>query len=336
MLGFILLFGALAWPAWAQPYKPEYRLSTAIGPAYAWGRGASIWAQLIKERTAGRITVRQFPGSSATAGDPSREFAALRDGTVDMAIGSTINWADQVPVLNVFALPFFVADPQVLDLLLRGEVGAAAFAAIQAAGVVPLAWGDNDFRSLSTAGRPVRKPEDLAGLRLRTGGAAIVDDALRVLGAAPAKMNFATTQAALLAGTLDGQEITLPAFVATKSHTLGQLQVTAWKIAADPLVFAVSRAAWESWTAADRDIVRRAAVDAAQQEIELARAAASAAEGAVSKDLKGAGVKFVRPDADERAAFVLAIRPVTEKWTAVIGPDLVKTARTAMAPAGKP
>ena len=117
----MLLATTLAMPGSAQQYKPEYKLSAAVGPAYAWGRGAVIWAQLIKERTGGRINIRQFPGSAATAGDPLREFPALREGTVDMAVGSALNWADQVPVLNLFALPFFVPDSPALDRMLHSR-----------------------------------------------------------------------------------------------------------------------------------------------------------------------------------------------------------------------
>ena len=328
----MLLATTLAMPGSAQQYKPEYKLSAAVGPAYAWGRGAVIWAQLIKERTGGRINIRQFPGSAATAGDPLREFPALREGTVDMAVGSALNWADQVPVLNLFALPFFVPDSPALDRMLRGEPGIAAFKAIEAAGVVPLAWGDNGFRALSTAAQAIQKPEQLAGLRLRTAGTAVVDEALKALGAAPVKMTFLAAQAALLAGTLDGQETTLPGVIATKLSTLGQKQITDWKIAADPLVFAVSRAAWESWSPADRDIVRASAIEAAKQETEQARAAAAQAEASLqSRDSKAAGVTLIRPDTEQRNALLAATRPVNDKWTAIVGVELVKAAQTAIA-----
>ena len=52
----VAVAGAVPLHAVAQAYKPEYRLSTAVGPVYPWGKGAAIWAQLIKERTAGRIS----------------------------------------------------------------------------------------------------------------------------------------------------------------------------------------------------------------------------------------------------------------------------------------
>lgn len=315
----------------AEPYKSEYKLSTAVGPAYPWGKGAEIWAQLIRERTAGRISVRQFPGASAVGGDPALEFAALRDGTIDLAVGSSLNWAPQIKALNLFALPFLVGDQGALDALLRDEVGATVLRAVEEAGVVPLAWGHNDFREISTTQRALHGPEDLAGLRVRCGGPPILEDLLVAFGAVPTRMKWLDAQKALLAGSIDGQDTTAQAFVATKSHTLGQKYMTLWRLAADPLIFAVSRAAWNTWTAEDREAVRQAAVVAASREIELARRAATTAETSITRDLKSAGVIVTRLTPDERGAFVAASRMVFEKWASEVGTDLVKRAQVAIA-----
>jgi TRAP-type C4-dicarboxylate transport system substrate-binding protein len=327
-----------AWPEQvsAQSYKAEYKLSTAVGPAYPWGKGAEIWAQLVKERTAGRIIIKQFPGASAVAGDTAREFAALRDGTIDLAVGSSINWAAQVRALNLFALPFMVGDNKALDALLHGEVGAAVLHAVEEAGVVPLAWGDNDFREISTAQRALRRPEELAGLRIRASGSPLADEVLAALGAVPVRMKWLYAQNAMLERGLDGQETTAQAFVATKAYTLGQKQFTLWAVAADPLVFAVSRAAWEAWAAEDREIVREAAVEAAGREIALARRAAATAEAAMVREPNSAGVIITRLTPDERAAFAAATRAVFDKWAAEVGVDLVKRAQDAILASRQP
>ena len=229
-----------------------------------------------------------------------------------------------------------VGDNKALDALLRGEVGAAVLRAIEEAGVVPLAWGDNDFREISTAQRPVRRAEDLAGLRIRVTGSPLIDDVLSALGAVPVRMKWLDAQNALLERGLDGQETTAQAFVATKAHTLGQKHLTLWALAADPLVFAVSRAAWDAWTAEDREIVRQAAVEAASREIELARRAAATAEAAIARDLKSAGVIVTRLTPDERTAFAAATRAVFDKWASEVGTDLVKRAQDAITASRKP
>src|SRR6478672_100516 len=114
----------LAAPAHAQQkYQPEYRLSTVLGPAFPWGRGGERWAELVKEKTQGRINIRMYPGTSLVAGDQTREFTAIRQGVIDMAIGSSINWSPQVKELNLFSLPFLMPDHRAIDALTQGEVG---------------------------------------------------------------------------------------------------------------------------------------------------------------------------------------------------------------------
>ena len=325
---------ALLWTAAPvhaqQPYKPVYKLSIAVGPAYAWGRGADIWAGLIRERTAGRINIRLFPGASATAGDAAREFAALREGAIDLAVGSALNWAESVKPLHLFALPFLFASPRALDVVVHGEIGAEMMKAVADAGVVPLAWGDNGFREVSTADRALRKPDDLAGLRIRASGGTLVEETLNALGATPVKLKPLEAQRAFLDGSLHGQEAGLTVYSATKAHTLGQKQVTLLSFAADPLIFAVSRQAWEGWSEADRMIVRQAAAEAARREIDLARNADAAALASLT-ELRGAGVVVTRLKPDERYQFVLKTKAVLEKWSATIGSGLVQRAQDAIA-----
>ena len=74
-------------------YKPEYRLSTNVNNAFPLGRGAEEWARLVKERTDGRINVKWYPGSSLVGGETTREFTALRQGSIDFNVSSVINWA---------------------------------------------------------------------------------------------------------------------------------------------------------------------------------------------------------------------------------------------------
>src|SRR3546814_6623307 len=81
--------------AQAADYKSEYKLSIVVGTTFPWGQGAVIWSDLVRERTNGRINIKIYPGTSLVQGDQTREFTAIRQGVIDMAIGSTINWSPQ-------------------------------------------------------------------------------------------------------------------------------------------------------------------------------------------------------------------------------------------------
>jgi len=62
-----------------------------------------------------------YPGVSLIQGDQTREFSALRQGVIDMAVGSTINWSPQVKELNLFSMPFLMPDYAAIDALTQGK-----------------------------------------------------------------------------------------------------------------------------------------------------------------------------------------------------------------------
>ena len=107
-----------ALPAFAQTsYQKEYRLSTVVGTAFPWGKAGERWGDIVRQKTNGRINIKLYPGVSLVAGDQTREFTAIRQGVIDLAIGSTINWSPQIRELNLFSLPFLMPAILVLGLM---------------------------------------------------------------------------------------------------------------------------------------------------------------------------------------------------------------------------
>jgi len=315
----------------AQNYKSEYRVSTVVGPAFPWGKGAEIWIDLVRQRTQGRINMKLYPNVSLINGDQTREFSAIRQGVIDMAVGSTINWSPQVKELNLFSLPFLAQDHAGLDALTQGEVGKRTLQIIEKAGVVPLAWGENGFRELTNSKREIRTPADMKGLKFRVVGSPIFNDTFTALGANPTQMSWADAQPALASGAVEGQENPMHIFTAAKLHTMSQKFVTRWGYVADPLVYVVNRDIWNSWSPADRDIVRQAAVDAGKQEIAIARKGLSGNDLGMIKEVEALGVKVTTLTDAEKDQFKKAIKPVYDKWAKQIGSDLVKRAEAAVA-----
>jgi tripartite ATP-independent transporter DctP family solute receptor len=324
---------AFALPAAAQQgkYQAEYRLSTVVGTAFPWGKGGELWANLVRERTNGRINIKMYPGASLVAGDQTREFTAIRQGVIDLAIGSTINWSPQVKELNLFSLPFLMPDYAAIDALTQGEVGKDIFRILEKNGVVPLAWGENGYREVTNSKRPIRTPEDMKGLKFRVVGSPIFNETFTALGANPTQMSFADAQPALASGAVDGQENPLTIFTAAKLHSVGQKNVTLWGYVADPLIFVANKEVWESWTPAERKIVKEAAVEAGRQVIQMARKGLIAPDLSAISEVEKLGVNVVKLSAGEREAFVRATRRVYQKWSKTIGQDLVNKAEKAVA-----
>ncbi len=312
-------------------YRAEYRMSLVVGTAFPWGKGGEIWANLVKERTHGRINIKLYPGVSLVQGDQTREFPAIRQGVIDMAIGSTINWSPQIKELNLFSLPFLMPDYKAIDALTRGEVGKQIFAVVDKAGALPLAWGENGFRELTNSKKPVKLPEDLKGMKIRVVGSPLFLDTFTALGANPTQMSWADAQPALASGAVDGQENPMSIFTAAKLQTVGQKYVTMWHYVADPLIFVVNKEVWASWTPEDQAIVRQAALDAGKDEIAIARKGLAEPDQPLLKDIAAMGVTITQLTPAERDAFVKTTRPVYDKWKKQIGAALVTSAEKAIA-----
>ena len=99
----------------------------------------------------------------------------------------------------------------------------------------------------------------------------------------------------------------------------------------DPLVFVVNKDVWNSWTPADRDIVRQAALDAAKEQIAIARKGMVEADKPLVKELSALGVTVTDLNAEQRKVFADATRSVYTKWKPQIGTNLVDMAEKAIA-----
>lgn len=317
-----LALSLLAGLASAQTYKPEYKLGTAGIPGTHFGAIPEEWARFVKERTNGRINIKIFYGNALVGGDQAKVFPSIRQGLYDMSVDGAITLSSQVKELNLLALPFIFPDQRAVDAVLQGAPGKELFTAMERSGITPLAWGVHGFRELSNSSREVRKPSDLSGMKIRVTSPLMLET-FAALGANPTQMGFADLQSALATGAVDGQELPLVTFNDVKMHTLRQKYITLTGYSFDTLVLSVNNSAWQTWTAADREIVRVAAVEAGKNS--AARANAPYGESGL-KDLAAKGVTVTTLTAGEKTAFRDAVKGVYAKWALAIGPDLVKKA----------
>lgn len=316
----------LSAPVFAQETR-EFSVSTVLSDAFPWGQAAEKWAELVNERSDGRLTLKVYPNAQLVSGDQTREFSAMRSGLIDMAVASTINWSPQVPELNLFSLPFLMPDEAAIDAITQGSTGDKIFAAIDKKGVMPLAWGENGFRELSNSKHTIDGPEDVQGLKVRVVGSPLFLDTFSTLGANPTQMSWADAKPALTTGAIDGQENPLSVFDVARVDQVGQSYLTLWHYMADPLIFGVNKKVWKSLPAADRELLQQAAIDAGAWEIEKSRSELSQTLAAI----KERSVEVTELTPEQHQAFVDATADVYTKWTPRIGADLVAEAQAAIA-----
>ncbi len=239
----------------AAQYKQEFKMSVIPNRETSWGRAAIRFADGVKFRTNGRIQIKTYFDGQLFAGQQTTEFQLLQQGVADFVIGSTINWSPQVKELNLFSLPFMFPTHAALDAVEAGEPGKRIFQLIEQKGVIPIAWGENGFREVTNAKRPIRRPEDFQGLNIRVVGIPIFADIFRTLGANPVSINFTQMLEAFRHGTVDGQENPIALIVPYQLWAVHKY-ITLWRYAIDPTILAVSAKTWISLSPEDRQILR--------------------------------------------------------------------------------
>jgi len=320
---FVLIFALALFPTpLAAQYKPEFKMSVVVNQETAWGRAAQRFADAVKYRTQGRIQIKNYFDGRLIAGKQTTEFALLQQGVIDFAINSTINWSPQVKELNLFALPFMFPSYAAVDAVEAGEPGKRLFMLIEQTGVVPIAWGENGFREVTNSKRPIRRPEDFHGLKMRVVGIPIFVEIFQALGANPIAMNFDQALTAIQQGTVDGQENPVALIIPYKLWEVHKY-VTLWHYAIDPVILAVSAKTWTSLSLEDRNTLREVGEVIMGLQKDEAREAPVRPAKLVQLLQDMYGMEVVRPSQVELEVFRSQTRDVYSKWAEKIGKELV-------------
>jgi tripartite ATP-independent transporter DctP family solute receptor len=329
----------------AAEFKKEYKMQINVGPQFYWGMGAQKFCDLVKERTNGQMIIKPYWGSSLLKGAQLKSAQLVANGVIDCAMESTINISPVITEANIFSLPFFINNFENLDKMEYGETGKAIFKAMDAKGLVGLAWAENGFRQVTNSKLAIRTPADVKGLRLRVVGSPIFIDTFRQLGADPVNMNWGDAVTAFGQGVVDGQENPVGVLVPVQIWQYHKY-ATFWNYLVDPVIFYWNKKQWNTFPADIQKILKESAEEAAIYEKALCRAGL---DGQKSIDLlknkfnhtmevpepvkfmesKGMTVTFLSDD--ERKAFIEATKPLYEKWVPKIGEGLYKQAMADMA-----
>lgn len=273
-------------------------------------QGMRRFAQLVRDASGGAmlVTVR----SGALPGTPDAQLATLRRGAAEapalMLVAAT-GLAPLAPEFALLDLPWLVRDEREADLLLDGAFGQALLARLEQRGLMGLAWWENGFRQMTSAGAPIRRADDLRGMRFRVVGEPVFVETMRALGAEPVALPFGALREALASGRVAAQDNFLSQILVGRLHELqSSLSLTHHSYSA--LVLLANPRAWDGFDEAERRILRQAAVDAGR----FQRQAAREEERRALARLAAGGMMIVEPEARELDALRARTEALRTRW----------------------
>jgi tripartite ATP-independent transporter DctP family solute receptor len=302
---------ALAAPFIARAQAPRaFRFGHVQPPEGEINRGIVRAAEVLKERSGGRLRIDNFPASQL--GGERDMLTQVSSGTLDICITGPGALGSWVRPLSILESPFLTQDFAQLQRMFRHASVQAMFGQLASArgmrGMDPWYYGT---RHMTTKDRPLRQPEDLKGLKMRVPEAPLFLDMMRTLGAAPTPMSLGEVYLSLQTGVIDGQENPLPTIAANKFMEV-QKYVNLTGHILVPLVPVMSEQAWTGLNAADREMVVAALAEGAA----LGGRLTQESEARLRGEFEARGASFV---ASDRPAFQRALAPMYAKYEEVWG-----------------
>ena len=252
IIGLSLALGLVAGAAAQTVVKIGY----ATTKESHYGVGSTVFCDEIEKGTQNRYKCQHFP-SSALGGE--REMTeAVQLGTLDIVNTSTGPIGNFVPEVKIVDIPFLFRDYDHARKVMDGPIGQDILSKFPSKGIIALGWTENGFRHMTNNKRPIVKPADASGLKMRTLENKVHMDGYRTFGILPTPMAFPELFGALQQGTVDGQENPIPVILASKfSQVQKHLSLTGHVYS--PALLLMAPRTWTKLTDADKKVFTDAA-----------------------------------------------------------------------------
>lgn len=277
---------------------------------YPTTKAAEYFAQLVQERTHGKIRIRIY--SNGELGDEVSVFEQVRFGGIDMTRISAGTYSEYNDEIDVLMLPYLYDDADHMWRVLDGPIGEAFLTSTRKTGVIGLSWFDAGARSFYTRD-PVTCLEDLAGMKIRVQESALMSRMVECLGAEPMTIQYGDVYSALQTRKIDGAENNWPSYEST-----GHFEAAPYMLldahSRLPEIQIISTVAWDKISQVDEDyatIVAQCARECAIYERQLWKEREQDAENRML-DL---GVIATTLDEAELAKFRQAVQPIYDALT---------------------
>jgi len=292
------------------------------------GKGAERFKELAEKATNGRVKVEVYPNS--TLYKDKEELEALQLGAVQMPAPSVSKFGPLgAKEFEVFDLPYIFPNKDVLYRVTEGPIGKQLFKKLEPKGITGLAYWDNGFKVM-TANKPLRKPEDFRGLKMRIQSSKVLDAQMRALGANPQMMAFSEVYQAMQTGVVDGSENTPSNVYTQKMHEV-QKHLTVSNHGYIGYAVIVNKKFWDGLPPDIRTALEEAMRGATRYANSVSQLDNDAALEAIKKTGK---TEVYVPTEKEKAEWRKALLPVQKEMSGRIGADLINAVNKESAALG--
>lgn len=324
IISALALSMGFAAPAAAEYTGPKlkFRLAHTAPPGNHITMAYDKFAELVKEKSDGKIRVQVFPG--AVLGSDRVLVEGAQKGTLEIGVSSTPNLANFSNLFQVFDLPY-ITSPKHQDALYKSmdEGGALNTYFKKVAndiGLEPVMYAEYGYRNFVSVSRPLTKAADLNGLKMRTTDSPVEVEVAQALGTNPAPIAWGEVYTALQQGTIDAEGNTFPHLFGAKHNEVLKYAITSNHNYGMQVAMA-NKKWWDGLAPEAQAVIRAASAEA----LHLQRTDYYPAnEAAARKGFTDTGISIHDASDEEIAEIRRLTQPVFDKYAQKLPADLIQ------------
>ena len=293
------------------------KVSHVVPKEHPFQVGIERYAQLVAEKTGGKMKMRGYPDGQL--GAELQSISAAQGGVIEMVLVSTAAAASVVREFGVYDLPFLFNDFREVDEVLDGPTAQRLLDRLPEKGLIGLCYFENGFRHLTNSRRPVAKLEDFKGLKIRTIQNPVFVDVFNTLGANATPMPFTEVYTALESKAIDGQETPYTNIHGNRFYEVQKYVTSTGHIYGNAIVMA-SKKYWDQLSADEQKVLKESCTTARDFERRFNREQ----DPKLLADLKAKGMVHTELAPADRARLRDVLKPVYEKYAKTLGEDVVR------------
>ena len=201
-LALVLVLSLAAIPASAKDFF--LTLAHNLAEDHAVHIAMTEWAEAVDAASNGSITINIIPNGQL--GSEADCVSQIQAGQLEMTKVSAGTLANFATAWNCVSVPYVFRDKEHLYNVMNGEIGRDLYALTKNDGFTGIAWLESGTRCFYTANTPVRKPEDLKGLKIRTMDSQMAIDMMNAFGGSATVMGYSDIYTGMQQGVIDGAE----------------------------------------------------------------------------------------------------------------------------------
>ncbi|MBS4192978.1 DctP family TRAP transporter solute-binding subunit [Bacillus sp. FJAT-49705] len=271
--------------------KATIRLAYNLPQDHHIAVGIEEFAKKVTEKSGGNVNVQVYPAGQLLSDKEMNQ--SILTGGVEMGVNSSTLWASTVPAMGIFDVPYIFPNYEAAGKALSGEMGNKLKEAMEEKGAKVLLFADYGYAQFVNNVRPLKKPEDFEGLKIRSIGD-IPSELIKAYGGSPVFMGGGEVYMALQRNTVDGATSGTTAMVQRKyDEVVKYLTINNYSYL--EFILAVNKKYWDNLPEKTQKLIEETASETEQ----WIREQAKAEDAKTAKELEEKGMEvYVVPESE--------------------------------------